>query len=93
MKFDLLLDPRRKLWLVFAVCFVISQAINLWSIFPIYGGWHVLGFPLLFFRFQEGAGYVYFDVIYLLIDVLVWYVVARGIMFGYGQLTKYKILR
>ena len=93
MKKNIFMSPRRRLLLVFAACFAVSQAINLWSSFPQYGGWHVFGFPLLYFQFQEGAGFLYFNILFLLVDLLVWYAVAKVIMLGYGQLTKYKILK
>ena len=83
----------RYFMLLFAACFAVSQALNIWANFPEYGGWSVFGFPLLFFRFQEGAGFVYFNILYLLVDLLVWYAVAKVITLGYGQLTKYKILK
>ncbi len=80
-------------WLVFAACLAVSQGINLWASFPEYSGWHVFGFPLVYFQYQEGAGYSYFNVIFFLIDLLIWYMVAKAIIYGYGQIMKYRILR
>jgi uncharacterized membrane protein len=84
--------PDWKLWAVFVICLAVSQIINLWDTFPEYSGLRVFGFPLVYYHHQEGTDLVYFNVIFMLIDLLVWYLVARGIMYGLHQLTKYKIL-
>jgi hypothetical protein len=93
MNIKKLFGSRWKLWLVFAICLVVSQAINLWSMFPEYSGWNVFGFPLIYFQYQDGVDYVYFNIIFFLIDLAVWYLVAKAIIYGYGQLTKFKILK
>ncbi|MBN2330616.1 MAG: hypothetical protein JXC85_02275 [Candidatus Aenigmarchaeota archaeon] len=82
-----------KLWAVFAACLVVSQMINLWGAFPNYEGRSVFGFPLVYYSYREGTELVYFNVIFFLLDLLVWYLVAKGIMYGARQLTKYKILK
>lgn len=82
-----------RVWLVFALCFVVSQAINPLATFPEYSGWHVFGFPLIYLQYQDVADYVYFNLIFFLIDLLAWYFAAKVIVYGYGQLTKYKIVK
>ena len=81
------------LTLIFALCLGISQALNLWAIFPQYGGWSIFGFPLVFYQHQAGTQYIYFNIIFLLMDIFIWYMAARAIVFGYRKLTKYGILK
>jgi hypothetical protein len=87
--------PRKqwKFWLLFAACFIVPQAINPWSFLPDYLGLRISGFPLIFFHAPEGVGYVYFDFVLFVVDLLVWYAVARAIVYGYEQLIKYQILK
>lgn len=88
-----MIKPRMRIWAVFAVIFGISQAINLWAIFPAYTGWNIFGFPFIYIQFQPGAGYVYFNLVFFLIDLAFWYVVAKAIIFGHSQLTKFKVMK
>ena len=83
----------QKFWLVFAACFVVSQAINLWAVFPGYTNWHIFGFPLIYINYQYGTEYVYFNIIFFAIDLLVWYLVAKAIVYGQGQMSKFRILK
>jgi hypothetical protein len=80
-------------WPVFAICFLASQTINPWSILPQYSGWHVFGFPLIYFEYQEGVGYVYFNIAFLILNLVIWYFISKLLVFGYRQLTKYRVIK
>ena len=82
-----------KIWAVFIICLVVSQALNIWNVFPNYEGITVFGFPLVYYSHQDGSELIYFNVIFFLIDLLIWYLVAKGIMFGIRQMTKYKKIK
>ena len=83
----------KKFWLVFAVLFIVTQALNIWAMFPNYGGWEVFGFPLVYIQYQQGAGYSYFNLLFLVIDLFIWYLAAKAVLYAHGQITKYKILK
>ncbi len=85
-------SSRWLVWIVFIACLLVSQAVNPWATLPDYGGWYVLGFPLVYYQYQYGSELVYFNILFLLADLMIWYVVARGIIFGHRQLTKYRIM-
>jgi len=85
--------PDWKLWAVFLICLAVSQMVNIWNTFPNYAGISVFGFPLVYYQHQDGTELIYFNVVFFLVDLLVWYLVARGIMYGLRQMTKYKILK
>ena len=87
------LEPERRIWPVFVVVFLVSQVINIWVAFPDYTGWNVFGFPLSYFQYHSEIGYTYFNMINLLIDMVIMFIVARILLFGYGQLTKYRIIK
>lgn len=82
----------KRILIAFIACFLVAQLINLWAIFPNYEGWHILGFPLIFLRYMEADPIIYFDIILLTINLLIWYFVGRGIVHGYDMLNKYKII-
>ncbi len=76
-------------WAAFAVLFIGVHAVDPWSIIPQFPGWHSTGFPLVFFQYQDGAGYVIFNLLFLVADLAFWYFAARAIVFAFRQLTKY----
>jgi hypothetical protein len=92
MKVKVFPETGRKVWMAFAVLFVISQAANFWALFPEYSGWNSFGFPLIYLQHNASVGYFYFNFIFLLADMLVWYFVASFVVYGYRQLNKFKII-
>lgn len=84
---------RLMVWMIFTALFLVSQALNPWAMLPDYAGWQVFGFPLVYYQFQDGDGYFYFNLVFFLLDILIWYLVARGIVFGHRQFTKYRIIK
>lgn len=87
------LKPERRIWPFFAVVFLLSQAINIWAFFPDYTGWNVFGFPFSYLRYHADIGYSYMDAIILIIDLVVMFIVAKLLVFGYNQFTKYKLVK
>jgi hypothetical protein len=83
---------RYRIRIIFALSFLLSQAINIWQGMPDYAGLNVFGFPLLYVLWEEGTGYAYFDMITLFLDMLIIYLAVRTAFFAYTQITKYKIM-
>ena len=83
------LGSRWAVWAAFAVLFACVHALDPWSFIPAFPGWHAAGFPMVFFQYQDGAGYVIFNLIFLIADLAFWYLAAMGIVFAARQLTKY----
>lgn len=83
------LGTRWAVWAAFAVLFAGVHALDPWSFIPQFPGWRATGFPLVFFQYQYGAGYVIFNLLFLIADVAFWYFAARAIVFAFRQLTKY----
>ncbi len=85
-------DFLRTSWAVraaFAILFVGVHVLDPWSFIPQFPGWRATGFPLVFFQYQDGAGYVIFNLLFLIADLAFWYIAARAIVFAFRQLTKY----
>jgi hypothetical protein len=82
-----------RFWLLFAICFIVPNALNPWALMPDYSGMSVSGFPLLFFQQELGVGYSYFNLIFFLLDAVIWFLVAKALVFGYRQFTKYGVLK
>ena len=80
-----------RLWSVFIACFAVSQIINPLSYLPVYESLQVMGVPLIFFYVTAGESFVYFNLIFLIIDMVVWYLVAKIIIYAYGEITKFRI--
>ncbi len=87
------LEPERRIWLVFLAIFLVSQAFNIEARFPDYSGWSGFGFPFNYFQWHGEIEYSYFNVINLVIDIVIMFIVARILLFGYIQFTKYKIMK
>ena len=85
--------PRRRIWPSFIVVFLVSQAVNIWTLMPDYSAWDVFGFPFPYLRYQSGLGYSYFDAVIFLVDLVIMFIVARLLVYGYNQFTKYKLVK
>ena len=87
------LEPERRIWPVFAAVFLSTQLINIWALFPDYSGWNVFGFPFTYIRSHPDLEYFYFDAVFLAINIVIMFVASKLLVFGYHQLTKYKIVK
>ena len=87
-----LLLVRYRTWTLTILCFVLSQAVNVWAGMPDFSQWDfIFGFPLAYLMWQDSAGYIYFNVLVMLLDVLIVYVAVRLALYAYGQITKYQM--
>ncbi len=87
------LEPERRIWLVFAAVFLLTQAISIEAAFTDYSGWEPFGFPITYYSHSADHGYSYFNAVALLVDMAIMFIVARVILYGYGQMTKYRIIK
>jgi uncharacterized membrane protein len=86
-------EPERRIWPVFIVVFLVSQAVNIWALLPDYSGWDAFGFPFSYLKYQNGADYSYFDAVILLADLVIMFIVARLLVYGYNHFTRYKFVK
>jgi len=86
-------EPERRVWLVFIALFLLLQSVNMGAAFPDYSGWDSFGFPLSYFQCSSEHEYSYFNAINMFLDMLIIFIIAKVILFGYSQLTKYRIVK
>jgi EamA domain-containing membrane protein RarD len=92
-QFSKWLEPGRRIWLVFAAVFLLTQAVNIEVMFVDYTGWEAFGFPISYYHYHADYEYSYFNAVNLILDMVIMFIVARIILFGYEQLTKYRIIK
>ncbi len=92
-RFSKWLEPERRIWLVFAAVFLLTQAVNIESMFVDYTGWSSFGFPLSYYQAHADYEYSYFHAVNLILDLVIMFIAARIILLGYEQLTKYRIIK
>ena len=86
------LKPRVMLWAIFLLLFIPTQLMNFWGIFPRYDQWTDIGFPLAYFSYGEAVAYTYFNMIFFVIDIAIFYLVAWLAVYFHRHYTKYKVV-
>ena len=94
---NLLKNPRRKqrlvTWTVFLLILAVSQGLNVWNLLAGDNDTFIFGFPLVYYQQPAETEYAYLNVIFLVVDLLVLYAIARIIIFAYTQMTKYRVVK
>lgn len=87
-----LLFVRHRFWIILAVLFCASQVVNIWAGMPDFAQWDfVFGFPFAYLYWKDTDGFIYFNLLVMLVDLLIVYLAFRAYLYARYQTGKFEL--
>ncbi|MFH0956395.1 MAG: hypothetical protein V1813_00875 [Candidatus Aenigmatarchaeota archaeon] len=86
------LFERHRFWVILITIFCASQVINIWASMPDFAQWDfVFGFPFAYLYWKNADGFIYANILVLLVDLLIVFLAFRAFLYARYQIYKFEI--
>ena len=83
---------KHRFWVILLTIFCVSQVINVWAGLPDFAQWDfVFGFPFAYLMWKDADGFIYLNILVLLLDLLIVYLAFRAYLYARYQIGKFEL--